>query len=340
MIAAIIVLYYPDLARLERLLESLTNEVEEVIVIDNTPNPAMDVATVVDRPDSHVLYIPLGKNAGIAAAQNAGIIRAASNGHSHILLLDQDSVLLPRTVGKLLAAERELHGSGRQIAAISPLVIDRRTGDRPAAVRYHTFIASEFRPDKSCEQLEQNHNFHVHNNRIKGVDSLRKSTLKSRSLGYTYCGFAIIPTENLISSGSLIRIDTLKSIGLMREDLFIEYVDTEWALRALSAGYHSYCVPDARMIHSFGDSSVKLFGKNFYLYSNDRYYYKLRNEVYLSRLRTMGWQWRAYALSRIPYHFILYSALSKSRLRASCLLLKAIWDGITGRLGPLPQAQA
>jgi rhamnosyltransferase len=302
MTAAIIVLYYPDLACLERLLESLTNEVEEVIVVDNTPNPAGEVAIVVDNPDSHVLYIPLGKNAGIAAAQNIGIIRAASKGHSHILLLDQDSVLLPGTVGKLLAAERELRRSGTQIAAICPLVIDRKTGNRPAAVRYYALIASEFRPDKSCEQP--------------------------------------IPSENMIASGSLIRIDTLNSIGLMREDLFIEYVDTEWVRRALSAGYHSYCVPDARIMHSFGDSSVKLFGKHIYLYSNDRYYYKLRNEVYLSRLKTMGWQWRAYALSRIPYHFILYSALSKSRLRASCLLLKAIWDGITGRLGPLPQAPA
>ena len=302
MTAAIIVLYYPDFASLERLLESLTNEVEEVIVVDNTPNPAEDVASVVDSHDSHVLYIPLGKNAGIATAQNAGIIRAAGNGHSHILLLDQDSVLLPGTVGKLLVAERELRRSGTQIAAICPLVIDRRTGNRPAAVRYHALIASEIRPDKSCEQP--------------------------------------IPSENMIASGSLIQLDALKAVGLMREDLFIEYVDTEWVLRALSAGYNSYCVPDARMIHSFGDSAVKLFGKHFYLYSNDRYYYKLRNEVYLSRLKTMGWQWRAYALSRIPYHFILYSALSKSRLRACCLLLKAIRDGITGRLGPLPQASA
>jgi rhamnosyltransferase len=302
MTAAIIVLYYPALARLELLLECLANEVEEVIVVDNTPNPAKDVAIIVDRSDSHALYIPLGKNAGIAAAQNTGIIRAASKGHSHILLLDQDSVLLSGTVGKLLAAERELRRSGTQIAAICPQVIDRRTGNRPAAVRYHTLIASEFRPDVSCEQP--------------------------------------IPSENLIASGSLIRIDTLNAIGLMREDLFIEYVDTEWVRRALSAGYHSYCVPGARMMHSFGDSSVKLFGKHFYLYSNDRYYYKLRNEVYLSRLKTMGWQWRAYALSRLPYHFILYSALSKSRLRASCLLLKAIWDGITGRIGPLPQAPA
>jgi rhamnosyltransferase len=302
MTAAIIVLYYPDLACLARLLKSLTHEVDEVIVIDNTLNLAKDVANYVDNPDSHVQYIPLGKNAGIAAAQNVGIIKAASKGHSHILLLDQDSVLLPGTVAKLLAAERELQRSGTQIAAICPRVIDRRTGDRPAAVRYHTLLASEFQPTASCEQP--------------------------------------IASENLIASGSLIRIDTLQSIGLMREDLFIEYVDTEWVRRALSAGYQSYCVPDARMMHSFGDSSVKLFGKHFYLYSNDRYYYKLRNEVFLSRLITMGWQWRAYALSRIPYHFILYSALSKSRLRASCLLLKAIWDGITGRLGPLPQAPA
>jgi rhamnosyltransferase len=298
MTAAIIVLYNPDLPSIERLLECLTNEVEEVIVVDNTPIPATEVGIAIDRVSSKVSYISFGKNAGIAAAQNAGINLAASKGHSHIILLDQDSEILPGTVEKLLAAEQELRRSGVQIAAICPRVIDRRTGNRPAAVRYHSLIASEIRPDASCEKP--------------------------------------IHSENLIASGSLIRIDTIKTIGFMREDLFIEYVDTEWVLRALSAGYYSYCVPDARMMHSLGDSSVKIFDKNIYLYTNDRYYYKLRNEVYLARLRTMGWQWRMYALSRIPYHYVLYSAISKNRLRASLRLLKAIRDGIVGRLGPLP----
>lgn len=302
MTAAIIVLYNPDLASIERLLECLMNEVDEVIAVDNTPIPATEFRIAIDRVSSYLSYISLGKNEGIAAAQNAGINLAASKGHSHILLLDQDSALLPGTVGKLLAAEQELRRSGVRTAAICPRVIDRRTGNRPAAVHYHSLIASEIRFDASCEKP--------------------------------------IPSENLIASGSLIQIDTLKAVGLMREDLFIEYVDTEWVLRALNAGYHSYCIPDACMTHSFGDTAVKIFDKSIYMYTNDRYYYKLRNEVYLARLRTMGWQWRMYALSRIPYHYVLYSAISKNRLMASWRLLKAIMDGIAGRLGPLPLSSA
>jgi rhamnosyltransferase len=125
---------------------------------------------------------------------------------------------------------------------------------------------------------------------------------------------------------------------MMRSDLFIEHVDTEFASRVLGAGYRSYCVPNALMLHSFGDAAAKIFGKDIYLYSGVRYYYKLRNEVYLAGLKTMSWQWRAYILPRIPYHFVLYSVLAKDRLATSRLLLKAILDGVRGRLGPLEQA--
>jgi rhamnosyltransferase len=123
----------------------------------------------------------------------------------------------------------------------------------------------------------------------------------------------------------------------MRSDLFIEHVDTEWSLRALSAGYRCYCVPNAVLMHSIGDSAVKLFGKNIYLYSDSRYYYKLRNEVYLARLKTMGKNWRAYILPAILYHFVIYVAFSKNRLAVFRLLVKAIGDGIRGSLGPLSE---
>jgi hypothetical protein len=52
-------------------------------------------------------------------------------------------------------------------------------------------------------RLEQNHNFHAHNSLIKGVDFLRKSTLWSRSLGYTYCGFAIAFSKGVVDNKAI-----------------------------------------------------------------------------------------------------------------------------------------
>lgn len=301
MTAAVVIFYFPSAGLADRLLSSLGDQVSAVFVIDNTPSTSLSKPEFLEKFSGFVSYVPLGDNKGIAVAQNIGIEASIKAGYSHVLLLDQDSSLLPGMVKKLLAAEEELLREGKRIAAVCPQIVDERTGKRPTAVYYSWGLVRKVWADEASKQP--------------------------------------IVTDNFIASGSLLRADAMKSIGFMREDLFIEYVDTEWALRAHSAGYECYCVPDAVLMQRFGDASAKIFGKDIYLYSNLRYYYKLRNEVYLMSLKTMGWQWRAYAISRIPYHLMVYLAFSSERGAAFCLFLKAIRDGVLGRLGGVAQAE-
>lgn len=297
MIAAIVVLFHPERKALERLMASLVGQVGAVFAIDNTPSASSATShAFLDKFGAFVLYIPLGENKGIAEAQNIGIELSTKSGCSHVLLLDQDSAPCPGMIQKLLDAEENLLRKGEHIAAMTPQLIDERTGKFPCASRYGWFRARLI---------------------FCGIDSVKP-----------------IQTDNFIASGSLIRVSALQALGMMRSDLFIEHVDTEWAFRANTAGYRSYCVPNALMRHCFGDAAAKILGKNLYIYSNLRYYYKLRNEVYLMRLRTMGSRWRVYIFFRIPYHLLLYFALSENRTQALCLFRKAILDGIFGRLGP------
>jgi rhamnosyltransferase len=298
-IAAIVVLFHPSQGEVERLLSSLIGQVNTVFAIDNTPGSTSIGPPFLEAFGETVSYVPLGENRGIAEAQNIGIELSMKGGYSHVLLLDQDSLLALDMVNKLLAAEEKLLNRGEKIAAMTPQIIDERTGARPCAVRYRWLGAQKvFRDANATEPVQ---------------------------------------TDNFIASGSLIRTSALQILGTMRSELFIEHVDTEWAFRGQSAGYYSYCVPNAILMHNFGDAAMKLFGKAIFLYSDLRQYYKLRNGVYLVRLKTMGWRWRAYMLTRIPYQFVLYSILSKNRLRASRFLLKAIWHGLRGRLGALTQ---
>jgi rhamnosyltransferase len=299
MIAAIVVLFHPDPEAIERQLSSLIGQVSTVFAIDNTPGSTAIKPAFLAAFGEAVSYVPLGENRGIAEAQNIGIALSMKSGYSHVLLLDQDSVLAPDMVERLLAAEEKLLGKGERLAALAPQIVDERASPRPCAFRY-TFwgVRKIFRDVSATEPVQ---------------------------------------TDNLIASGSLIQTATLQTLGTMRSDLFIDHVDTEWALRARSAGYQSYSVPNAVLTHSLGDGVTKLWGKDIHLHNDVRHYYQLRNEVYLARLKTMGWQWRAYILTRIPYHFVVYSAFSEHRLRASCFLLKAIWEGILGKLGPLTE---
>ena len=183
-----------------------------------------------------------------------------------------------------------------KVAAVGPQYIDEKTGIPSFAVRYGAGIVSKI-----------------------ALDPLSRSPVK---------------TEILIASGSVIRAATLQSVGLMRDDLFIDFVDTEWALRARSKGYQCYCVPNAIMKHSLGAIAMKVFGKSRYFHSDLRKYYGLRNAVYLLRLRSMGWHWRSFMLRWIPYYVLLNLWTLEHKLQNARLLLIALWDGLLGRLGP------
>jgi len=246
-----------------------------------------------------ISYFPLGENKGIAEAQNIGIRESVSAGCSHVLLLDQDSVVSSGMVTKLLVAEGELLKAGKKVAAVGPCVVDENTGARPCAVQYRWLRVHRIDPNAdSSEPIE---------------------------------------TANLMASGSVIRTAILGIVGAMRSDLFIDLVDTEWVFRASSAGYKSYCVPGAFMVHRIGDAARKFFGRDVYLHSDLRYYYILRNALYLAGVRSMGWQWRAYIVSRLPYQFLVYSWFSTDRFGTARVLIKALWDGLVGRLGPLKE---
>ena len=71
--------------------------------------------------------------------------------------------------------------------------------------------------------------------------------------------------ENLYyvaASGSLIPIEIFDHIGDLKEDFFIYFIDTEFCLRARSCGFDVIAVRDAKMKHSFGESTTHgMFGK-------------------------------------------------------------------------------
>jgi rhamnosyltransferase len=299
MIAAVIVLHHPDLILLERLLASLASQADRVVAIDNTPGSPAALAPFLKRFQCAIAYIPLGNNKGIAEAQNIGIRDCIGAGCSHVLLLDQDSALLPGMVDKLIAAEGELLKAGIKVGAVGPRYVDGKTDIPSFAIRY-------------------------------GAVTVQKIALDPLSS-------IPVETDILIASGSIIRTATLQTVGKMRSDLFIDLVDTEWALRARSKGYKNYCIPNARMMHSVGDAAIKVFGKSVYLHSDVRKYYRLRNAMYLLQESSMGWKWRSYILRWIPYYLLLNLWTSEHKLSSARLLLNALWDGMLGSLGPARQ---
>jgi rhamnosyltransferase len=295
MIAAVVVLYHPNLSLLGRLLGSVLQQVGAVIVVDNTPVPSKEFGRFLDGYAHRVTYIPLGENMGIAAAQNAGIRKSLEEGCSHVLLLDQDSFPPPNMVIELLSAERVLIESGKKVAAVGPVFIDEKSGEVSTAIRHGWMHVTKLRVDTSMTEP--------------------------------------IEADYLISSGSLIRAETLTRVGYMLDELFIDWVDIEWGLRARRAGCNSYIVPSTVMRHSIGDDCVRALGKNINLHNDVRNYYIVRNSTYLLKLNSMGWQWRSITVLKLPLYVCFYSWHSANRWGSVRILCQAILDGVRGKVG-------
>lgn len=191
-------------------------------------------------------------NVGLATAQNQGIDWAVKNNASHVLIFDQDSEPESDMVGKLCDAENKLLALGHAVAAVGPMCIDKMSLIRNPFYKLNGFRFSKI---------------------------------------YTSDFDQFTEVIFLISSGQLIRIEVLLLVGYMKDELFIDYIDMEWGLRASALGYKSYGVINAKMFHSVGDGALVTNNIRFPIHSPTRTYYMTRNAILLYRSRKYPIKW-------------------------------------------------
>jgi rhamnosyltransferase len=138
-----------------------------------------------------------------------------------------------------------------------------------------------------------------------------------------------IEVSMLISSGTLMNLDILKQVGLMNESFFIDYVDTEWCLRAISLGFKFYAVPSVRMGHSIGDRSISLFGRHIPLHSSFRRYYRVRNATLMLKLphvpKLLAFRELCVVLAQ---QIFFIAVVGSDRMGHASSLARGLYDGI------------
>lgn len=304
MIAAVIVAYYPKPVELTALLERLRGQVERVCIIDNTPAPEERASTMLSPgrdPDFNIDIHELGHNLGVATGLNRGIQRVLDAGADYVLLCDQDSLPSPTMVSNLLVATQELMSRGLQVAAVGPTFTDLHTG---ITFPFKSLQRGALIPTPVHPSSREPH-----------VDAL-----------------------TLITSGSLIARDIFKAVGLMRDDLFIDYVDIEWCLRARAAGFSVFGTGNAIMEHRMGEESLSVwyFGwRQETLYPPSRIYYRVRNQTALcfSRFPSLRWKLRStWYMAGVVYSHVFFGGQRWQSLRMAC---RGLVDALRGHMGPL-----
>jgi rhamnosyltransferase len=85
-----------------------------------------------------------------------------------------------------------------------------------------------------------------------------------------------------ISSGSIINVEIALKIGSFDDNLFIDEVDHEFALKAIVNGYKTVFFKKIYIKHKLGYKE-NLYQISYNCYRSERYYYMIRNFLYISK---------------------------------------------------------
>ena len=141
----------------------------------------------------------------------------------------------------------------------------------------------------------------------------------------------------VITSGSMIPLKVLDDVGLMREELFIDFVDIEWCLRARRKGYKFVAINKVMIDHYLGDYALYFMGHRYPIHSPLRMYYYFRNAIYLYFLREIELNWKIVDGARNLFRFIFYMMFIKDRPKYFKYIIKGYYHGIIKRMGKLEE---
>ena len=118
-IAASIILFNPDLLRLNENIEAIYQQVELLVLIDNNSNNIQAIESEYGSYEN-ISIIKNKENFGIAKALNQAMLFCQSKGYTWVLTLDQDSVCPSN-----LIQEYHKYLEMPKVAIISPVIDDR-----------------------------------------------------------------------------------------------------------------------------------------------------------------------------------------------------------------------
>ena len=292
-----IVLYNPDEAKLQALLRVCLNyDHVKILLFDNSSHQP----NLEGIHSKNIVLYKSKKNVGVAGAHFYACKMAEIENFNFVLFLDQDTQLPENFIARMIAGFNYLQKLYPRLCAVGPSWKDPRINN--------------------WYQEKQ-----VKNNLKTTLKAKLKRILKVNQHREKIHHFLRLDNI-LISSGMLVCVPTLKEIGYPKKEYFIDLVDIEWCLRALSKDFQIEIVKDVQMQHTIGQ--FKSTKNRFLQYQNPtRYYYSIRNSFYLFRERKFPISFRLFILIHniLEIKKIPFVPESKKSLLAA---MSGIKDGI------------
>ena len=131
-----------------------------------------------------------------------------------------------------------------------------------------------------------------------------------------------------------------QQLGPFRDDFFIDYVDTEYCLRAKKQGFDIIVACNAHLHHRLGNQQRFRVGPlelRPTFHSVIRWYYISRNRIPMIRQYGIRFpHWLLYELIINSYGFLRMLCLEDHKLGKILAVLLGSLDGLAGRSGEIP----
>ena len=234
-------------------LESLKNlayPAVTAIVVDNGSRD--NQAETIEREFPEAVVLKQTENLGFCGGCNVGIEHALKAGADFVMLLNNDTLVPPDLIEKLLAGFEALENPG----AISPVILEYPETEKIWFSRARWVgHEAQFRLAETNEKYEDI------------VD-------KEPYLTDFACGCCLFTSAEI-----------LKKVGLLDERYFAFYDEAEWCFRLRENDLLSYVVPSAFMYHKVSRSTPSLVST--YLMSRNRLLWITENLPFREKLRTL-----------------------------------------------------
>ncbi|MGL4873342.1 MAG: glycosyltransferase family 2 protein [Clostridium sp.] len=182
-------------------------------------------------------------NLGFAGGNNLGIKKALEEKAEYILLLNNDT-----TVEKNFLSE-----------LVQTAVKDKNIGVIGGKINYFS------EKDKIWYAGGKVNTFTARTKHI-GVDELDKGEYDKET-----------ETEYVTGCMMLVPSKVIKEVGMMEEDYFLYYEETDWNIKIKNSGYKIMYNPKAKIYHKVSSSTQKINDIVSYYYDRNSYYFIMRN---------------------------------------------------------------
>lgn len=255
-------------------LRSLADEVKSlsgvsVVVVDNASgdNSVEQIGTAIKTEGwgEWASLIPSKYNGGYASGNNLAIrpVLESNNPPSYFYLLNPDTEVRPgalQTLVEFMDRHREVGIAGSSL--------ELEDGQAwPIAFRFPTLLS----------ELDSGL-------RLGIVSQLLSRWVIARTMTEEACQVDWLPGASM-----MIRREVFESVGLMDEEYFLYYEETDYCLQAKKAGWSCWYVPQSRVMHIAGQSTG-VTAKNSQNKRLPKYWFESRQRYFV---KNYGWLYSA-----------------------------------------------